>query len=103
MAGRAKHLTFLLVAGLLSAATIFPAAADSCGEGDVGDIDMSCNGLWRERNRVYAQHGYCFKTPRAIRAFGTGCFPPYGRLGKSDQCYVRALAKLERQRGCPSG
>ena len=68
--------TLIIFAALSSAAMTFPASALSCGVGDVGDIDMSCNGLWRERNRVYAANGYCFKTARAISAFGRGCVPP---------------------------
>jgi hypothetical protein len=92
-----KKLIQAAVAGLLY---LPPAMAAPCGVGDVGDIDTSCGGLWRERNRVYAENGYCFKTPRAIRAFGRGCFPPYGRLSHDDYCYVRALARMERAKGC---
>lgn len=36
--------------------------------------DDSCDGLWYERNAIYKDAGYCFKTTRAIRAFGNaGC------------------------------
>ena len=34
----------------------------------------SCNELWYQRNNIFKAGGYCFKTPRAIRAFGNaGC------------------------------
>ena len=33
-----------------------------------------CDELWGERNAVYAEAGYCFRTPRGIKAFGNaGC------------------------------
>jgi hypothetical protein len=89
-----------LVAGLLGFVAPQPAAALSCGPGDVGSIDTSCSGLWQERNRVYAEAGYCFKTERAIRVFGRRCFPPYGKLSHDDACYVQALQQMERAKGC---
>jgi YARHG domain len=72
----------------------------SCGQGDVGDIDMSCRGLWLERNRVMAEAGYCFQTAAAIAVFGRGCFPPYGKLSRNDACYVEAIVAIERRKGC---
>jgi hypothetical protein len=82
------------------AALVGGAQAASCPEGDVGDIDTSCEGLWHERNRILAERGYCFQTERAISAFGHSCFPPYGRLSESEKCYVQALQRLERDNGC---
>ena len=33
-----------------------------------------CDALWGERNAIYKDAGYCFRTERAIRAFGnSGC------------------------------
>ena len=33
-----------------------------------------CDELWGERNAIYKDAGYCFKTAKAIRAFGNaGC------------------------------
>ncbi len=34
----------------------------------------NCEFLYVMRNQIYAQHGYCFQTPRAIATFGNaGC------------------------------
>lgn len=34
----------------------------------------SCDDLWYERNAIFKSAGYCFRTPRGIRAFGNaGC------------------------------
>ena len=40
--------------------------------------DYSCYELWKERNSIYADNGYCFKDAKAIAVFGRGCFPPTG-------------------------
>jgi hypothetical protein len=61
---------------------------------------MSCSELWYERNEIYAQYGYCFKTPRAIREFGRGCFPPYGRLPRHAREQVDEIVYWERRKGC---
>jgi hypothetical protein len=61
---------------------------------------LSCGQLWYERNSIYAQHGYCFKTEQAIGAFGRGCFPPYGRLPASAQSRVDDIIAWERRKGC---
>jgi YARHG domain len=63
----------------------------------------SCSQLWFARNEIFARNGYCFKTPRAIDAFGTGCFPPYGRLGASDTRDVAQIKASETAMGCPAG
>jgi len=61
---------------------------------------MSCDELWHERNAVYARNGYCFKTQKAIAAFGKGCFPPYGELQGSEKNRVTEISLWERQKGC---
>ena len=61
---------------------------------------MSCGELWFERNAIYADKGYCFKTRRARREFGRACFPPYGRLGRSEQNRVATIRRWERRKGC---
>jgi len=61
---------------------------------------MSCDELWHERNAIYARNGYCFKTAKAIAAFGKSCFPPYGALQGSDQNRVGEVSIWEKQKGC---
>lgn len=82
-----------LGAGVLLATAPIPAAADVCGD------------LWYSRNEVYKTQGYCFRTARAIRAFGNaGCI--YDNLedvplNPAQRRMVADLAREERQRGCP--
>lgn len=52
-----------VIAGLAASLAAGPARAE-----------FPCDELWAERNAVYKEAGYCFRTPRAIRAFGNaGC------------------------------
>ena len=60
-----------------------------------------CADLWQRRNSIYASFGYCFRSPRAIAAFGRGCFPPYGRLPPDAAREVARLQALEARLGCP--
>jgi hypothetical protein len=61
---------------------------------------MSCGQLWHERNAIFAEHGYCFKTPQAINAFGRACFPPFGKLPLREQARVNDITQWERRKGC---
>ncbi|MCJ2006495.1 YARHG domain-containing protein [Methylobacterium sp. J-092] len=67
--------------------------------------EFPCDELWGERNAVYAEAGYCFRTPRGIRAFGkAGCryddiadVP----LSARDRAKVAEIQRRERAAGCP--
>jgi hypothetical protein len=61
---------------------------------------MSCDELWHERNAIYARNGYCFKTAKAIAAFGKSCFPPYGALQGPDRNRVAEISIWEKQKAC---
>ncbi|GLK75215.1 hypothetical protein GCM10008171_04690 [Methylopila jiangsuensis] len=84
----------ILLVGVASLVLAAPAAAQS-----------ACAELWGERNAVYARAGYCFKTDRAIRAFGNaGC--QYDRLedvplSDRERARVRDIQREERLLRCP--
>lgn len=61
---------------------------------------MSCDELWYERNAIYAENGYCFKTKQAISVFGRACFPPYGKLSRAEQAQVDLIVQWERRKRC---
>lgn len=90
------QLRILAVAGLLAVAV--PALAQDYGS-------MACEDLWYSRNALYKEAGYCFKTARAIQAFGNaGCL--YDNMGAVplSQAARREVADIqywERRRGCP--
>jgi YARHG domain len=62
--------------------------------------DYSCYQLWKERNSIYADNGYCFKSEKAIAVFGHGCFPPYGRLNALDKGLVAEVESWEHRKHC---
>jgi hypothetical protein len=65
-----------------------------------------CDELWGERNSVYYEAGYCFKTERAIRAFGLneGCRYTDIKdvpLSSRDRKKVAEIQAQERANNCP--
>lgn len=65
-----------------------------------------CDELWGERNAVYHEAGYCFKTERAIRAFGRNAGCRYANidevpLSANDRRKVAEIQEQERANGCP--
>jgi hypothetical protein len=65
---------------------------------------QSCYDLWVQRNSVYKEAGYCFKTPRAIRYFGNaGC--TYDNeadvpLSPGERGQIASITGMERRAGC---
>ena len=64
----------------------------------------SCSALWLERNQIYKDAGYCFKTARAIRTFGNaGCvydFEGEVALSVQERRRVAEIVRTERYLGC---
>lgn len=65
---------------------------------------LGCQPLWEVRNWIYKENGYCFKTPKAIKAFGNaGCLyddvsqVPFNPV---EQYNVKAIKKVEAKKGC---
>jgi hypothetical protein len=65
---------------------------------------QSCDQLGYERNSIYKQEGYCFKTPRAIATFGNaGCrydIEAQVPLSPGERERIAAIADMERAYGC---
>lgn len=61
---------------------------------------LSCGELWHERNAIFARHGHCFTTERGIRAFGTACKPPFGKLPPHAKEVVDEIKSWEASKGC---
>jgi hypothetical protein len=64
-----------------------------------------CDEFWGERNAIYKDAGYCFKTQRAIQAFGNaGCKyddladVPLSARNRSD---IAEITRQERANNCP--
>ncbi len=69
-----------------------------------GASAFPCDELWGERNAVYADAGYCFRTARGIAAFGNAeCRFKDIRdvpLSARDRAKVNEIARQEREHGC---
>jgi hypothetical protein len=66
----------------------------------------TCDFLYVMRNQIYAQHGYCFKTARAIREIGnTDCSiqnmaaVPLSRIERNN---VATIQRAEVAKRCPA-
>lgn len=64
----------------------------------------TCEDAWYQRNAIYKEAGYCFKTGRAISAFGNaGCSYDTVEdvpLSARQRAIVADLRTFERMRGC---
>lgn len=65
---------------------------------------QSCSSLYAQRNLIYKQGGYCFKTGRAIASFGNaGCVYDNQNdvpLSANQRAQVNRIISLERAYGC---
>ncbi|MCJ2016807.1 YARHG domain-containing protein [Methylobacterium sp. E-065] len=64
-----------------------------------------CQEAWYQRNLIYKQAGYCFRTERTIRTFGNADCRYDAmrdvRLSRSEQQTVAQLQAFERANACP--
>jgi hypothetical protein len=85
-------------------ASILALGATASAQAQVAPGDY-CGLLWFQRNSLFKQAGYCFKTAKAIRQFGNaGC--QYDDindvpLSARDRKTIDTLQNLERQHNCP--
>lgn len=73
--------------------------------GTAGAADV-CEALWRARNAIFANKGYCFESPEGQAVFGKSCFPPYGKLTREEEADVQRIRDVEAHQRCaptPSG
>jgi hypothetical protein len=68
---------------------------------------QSCQQLWVERNQYYKNHGYCFKTQRAISYFGNGGCRINDEndlpLTSGERARINQIVQQERALGCSDG
>ena len=65
---------------------------------------FSCSTLWELRNTFYYEHGYCFKTKRALDTFSNDqCyFDDAGNIdfNSVEQTNITRISSVEKQKGC---
>lgn len=67
--------------------------------------NAECQILWEIRNGIYKENGLCFRTPRAISAFGNaGCRyddPAAVPLNQFERANIEIVRRVERRKRCP--
>jgi hypothetical protein len=104
---------FGLVVGALGVFAAAPARANcyeliGCSDKDrykISDLmQLGCQPLWEVRNWIYKEHGYCFRTAKAIEAFGNaGCLHDdiaQVPLNEIERHNVKAIKSVESRKGC---
>ena len=90
--------------GLVSTGTAVLALAAGFAVTAANAQGRVCHRLWVERNQIYKDYGYCFKTERAIRYFGNrGCHYDYQgdiHLSRRDQAAIDRIQAEERDNDC---
>ena len=82
--------------GVVAASLIFisilcarPASAESCYD------------LWYDRNEIYADAGYCFKSRLGQETFGNkGCFTSSPNFNDVEALELKLIRREEKRRGC---
>lgn len=102
---RAHSRTFSLLFSLvLTVSLTFVLAPMPSAHAEKNDPRATCEELWFQRNSIFANTGYCFKSAEAQAVFGAACFPPFGKLSREQESDVNQLAALEAVNGCdPKG
>jgi Domain of unknown function (DUF4424)/YARHG domain len=68
-------------------------------------VNIGCDGLWYQRNSIFKTAGYCFTTPRAIKAFGNaGCQYDDVKnvpLSEAQRQTIDEITRVEAAKRCP--
>ncbi|MGX7708296.1 YARHG domain-containing protein [Methylobacterium sp. Gmos1] len=72
--------------------------------GATPSLAQSCDEFWYQRNMIFKEAGYCFKTARAIRNFGNaGCrYDDQAEvpLSARQRAEIAEIASMERAMRC---
>jgi hypothetical protein len=61
----------------------------------------SCFDLWYERNQIYDDNGYCFKSDLALEYFDNGdCWTRHPHFTKAEQRRIDEIIAEEKRRHC---
>ena len=78
--------------------------ASSLGASVANAQGDACSRLWVQRNQIYKDNGFCFKTERAISYFGNaGCQYDYEGdvpLTRGERARIARIIADERSLGC---
>jgi len=76
-------------------------AAMTLGFTTYGALADSCYDLWYERNAIYDENGYCFRTSLGKRVFdNSDCYTDKPTFTRAEQRRIDQIRKEERRLGC---
>lgn len=111
-----RNLAISVLAATLLAAAASPARAEcydvyGCTDRNYFDVRTllspgpTCEFLYTMRNSIYAEHGYCFQSPRAIAAFGNAncrtSNPNALGFNRYESANASTILRAEQSMGCP--
>jgi hypothetical protein len=107
---RMRKLAYAFLISMLFAAPANAACYQDLGCTDEDEFseddleDLSCSSLWELRNVIYFDHGYCFKTNRAINHFGNDeCEIDDAEdieFSEIEQQNINTIVSIEDDKGC---
>jgi YARHG domain len=63
-----------------------------------------CPDLWFERNAIYDENGFCFKTEKGKATFdNSDCWTSKPKFSKSEWNRIKAIKRQEKLEGCTAG
>jgi hypothetical protein len=105
-----RELAYAVVISMFLAGTAHAACYEEIGCTDEDEFaeedleELSCRALWELRNVIYFDHGYCFKTSRAINFFGNDeCEIEDAEdieFSDIEQHNINAIVEVEDDKGC---
>jgi hypothetical protein len=105
-----RKLLYALAISMLLAGTAEAACFEDIGCTDEDEFEpeeleeLSCGSLWELRNVIYFDHGYCFRTSRAIDFFGNDeCEIDDAEdieFSEIEQHNINAIVEVEDDKGC---
>jgi YARHG domain len=64
-------------------------------------LAADCYDLWYERNQIYDDYGFCFKTRDGRETFdNSDCYTSSPRFSRADQRRIDQIKRQERRMGC---
>lgn len=61
----------------------------------------SCFDLWYDRNAIYDDNGYCFKTDLALEYFdNSDCWTSKPKFSRDEQAEIDTIRREEKRRDC---
>lgn len=99
----AKQLPWMAVYPFSKKISALPLTTDQIGTAGSDLADLTCDDLWRKRNLIFHENGYCFSGDKGKTVFGNdGCYSNAQTvaLSEAEKSEVTLIKELEAKNGC---